>query len=344
MRIFFLKHLLIVILMLGFYGHAQAIGDFSLSSDGKRILFSLSRGNSFWDLASYEISTETLKTFKLTGSDYYLEPIYSPNGKEICFVAGKRLKGSNIYILDCDTGNMRQITHTESAYPERNGLFNSNKLPNFSPDGKRIIFCRSGVVFKRPNGNLMTTDWDIFEIDISTGAERKLTNQRFFTIKRPYYLPDGKQFIFSASILDNKSGIGPKDFREYEKLYKGNEIFIMDGNTNELKPAFVHGDRSSQPSVSGEGDVVFVSQTNHFDGVGGAYLFDLFIREKAGIQRLTKMRFSNELNNPFISLDGSRVIFQAEKREKKEPGWTVWLINRDGTGLRELNIIDFIKD
>jgi hypothetical protein len=137
----------------------------------------------------------------------------------------------------------------------------------------------------------------------------------------------------SASILDNKSGVGPKDFREYEKLYKGNEIFIMDGNTNELKPAFVHGDRSSQPSASGDGDIVFVSQTNHFDGVGGDYIFDLFIREKAGIQRLTKMRFSTELNNPFISLDGSRVIFQAEKRERKESGWTVWLINRDGTGL-----------
>jgi Tol biopolymer transport system component len=339
-----IKHLMIFVLMFGCYGHAQATGDFSLSPDGKRILFSLSKGDSLWDLATYEISTETLKTFKLTGNDHYLEPVYSPNGKKICFVAGKRLQGSNIYILDCDTGNIRQITHTESAYPGNKGPFYSNHLPNFSPDGKRIIFCRSGIVFERANGNLMTTGWDIFEIDISTGAERKLTNQSFFTIKRPYYLPDGKQFIFSASILNNKSGMGPKDFRQYEKLYKGNDIFVMDGNTNELRPAFVHGDRSSQPSVSRDGDVVFVSKTNHLDDVGGAYVFDLFIREKSGVQRLTKMRFSNELNNPFISLDGSHVIFQAEKRERKEPGWTVWLINRDGTGLRELKIADLIKD
>lgn len=218
MKFFSLKRILIVILILGFYGHAQATGDFSLSPDGKTILFSLSKGNSFSDLASYEISTETIKTFKLTGSDYYLQPVFSPNGKEICFVGGKRLKGSNIYILDCETGNIRQITHTESVYPERKGPFNSNELPNFSPDGKKIIFCRSGVIFERANGNLMTTDWDIFEIDISTGAERKLTNQRFFTIRRPYYLPEGKQFIFSASILDNKLGAEPKDFREYEKL------------------------------------------------------------------------------------------------------------------------------
>ncbi len=358
MKIFLLKQILIIILILGFYGYAQALGpdqnrihteDFSLSPDGNRILFSLSRGSSFSDLASYEISTETVKTFKLSGSDYYLEPVFSPNGKEICFVAGKRLKGSNIYILDYETGNMRQITHTESAYPERKGQFNTNNLPNFSPDGKKVIFCRSGVVLERANGNLMTTDWDIFEVDILTGTERKLTNQKFFTIRRPYYLPDGKQFVFSASISDNKSGVGPKDFREYEKLYKGNEIFIMDGKANELKPAFINGDMSSHPSVSGDGDVVFVSKTNHIDGVGGAnkfdlFKFDLFIRDKVGIQRLTKMRFSNELNNPFISLNGSRVIFQAEKRERREPGWTVWIINRDGTGIKELKIMELLNN
>ena len=190
----------------------------------------------------------------------------------------------------------------------------------------------------------MTTDWDIFEVDILTGAEHKLTNQKFFTIRRPYYLPDGKRFIFSASILTNKSGVGPKDFREYNKLYKGNNIFIMDGNNNELKPAFIHGDESRNPSVSGNGDVVFVSIPTHLDGIEKGYPFELFIHNKASIGRLTKKGFSSELNNPFISFDGSRVVFQANNEERGKIGWTVWIINRDGTGLREVNFMDLLNN
>lgn len=315
MNSYIVKWFLILISILGFYGCAQVpeansnktyASDFTLSPDGKRILFSLSKGNKYYDLATYEISTGTIKAFKLTGNDYYLEPVFSPNGKEICFVAGKRLKGGNVYILNCETGNVRQMTHTESMYPERKGPFNSNKLPNFSPDGKKIIFWRSGAVFERHNGNLMTTDWDLFEVDVVTGAESKLTNQKFFTIRRPYHLPDGK--------------------------------------TNELKPAFVHGDISSRSSVSGSGDVVFVSKTNHLDDGGGRYTFDLFIRSQKSIKRLTKERFSNELNNPFISFDGSRVVFQADKKERSEIGWTVWIINKDGTGLRDINFMDLLNN
>jgi len=350
-KIYFFIRILFVIVILGINGCGQHpksnpnktyANDFALSPDGKVIVFSLSKGNRTSDLASYEISSGTVRTFKLTGDDFYKEPVFSPSGREIVFVAGKRLKGSNIYIQNLETGKIRRLTNTESTYPEREGIYYSNSFPNFSPDGKKIIFCRSAIVFKRANGGLMQTDWDLFEVDILTGAERKLTNHKFFTITRPYYLPSGKQFAFSATILNNKSGVGPKSFREYDQLYKDNIIFIMDEKNRGIKPAFVRGDSSRNPSVSGNGDIVFISKTNDLDG-GTTYTHDLFIHNKTSSTRLTTRRFSYELNVPFISFNGSRVLFQADNRETGKPGWTVWIINRDGTGLKDINFMELLN-
>ncbi len=78
-----------------------------------------------------------------------------------------------------------------------------NNSPPFSPDGKLILFKRSAVKRQKPEysyDQMPPSRWDIYEIEVETGKERRLTNYEFYRISQPFYLPDGKRFIFSAEM------------------------------------------------------------------------------------------------------------------------------------------------
>lgn len=88
----------------------------------------------------------------------------------------------------------------------------------------------------------------------------------------------------------------------------------MDGKTpNRLISAFTHRTWAGDPSVSSNKTIVFVSRTNEMDG--------------------TNMRYS-QVRQPFVSLDGSRVVFLANNHRKYLH--TLWFVNSDGTGLTEI--------
>lgn len=305
-------------------------GPFSstLSPDGKKIIFYWKKGpqGGISKLATYEIATGKLQKFNPTNNDYHLAPAYSPDGRKIVFIAGEKLTAGNIFIMNADGSDVRQLTHIDSKYPQGEGEYHTNGVPTFSPDGSKIIFVRSAVVRKPRMGTKWTTDWDVYEVDILTGKERRLTNYGFLYIRRPFYLPDGKHFIFSGIA----SGVV-----EYRKKYRGNEIYIMDDLNKALQPAFTHEDWTSDPSVARNGDIVFITRTNPIDGIK-PWDYEIFINKKGELKRLTNKQFSGCLAQPFISYDGSRIVFEACK--KGSPEKSLWIMNSDGTGLREINI------
>jgi Tol biopolymer transport system component len=267
------------------------------SIDNKKIIFGYCSGtkkDTKCDLVTYVIATGGIYRFNPTGNISHGSPVYSPDGKRITFTAGDTNKWKNIYLVNTDELNVKQLTNVNKPKPVSNGKdvnLRFDSMPSFSPDGKRIIFKRA--VIKRehalPMHSKMLSHWDVYETDIKTGEERRLTNYSFYEMSKPSYMPDGKRFIFPATGPKDIPGQAPFNADEYKKRYKDNNIFIMDDEKNILRPAFVNGWYSTDPSVSQDGTILFSSVTNEMDGLPrDPYNYDLFIWKNGNIKRLTK--------------------------------------------------------
>lgn len=305
----------------------------TLSPDNKKLALVCGKGGD-WYLMIHDISTGKTRKFKPTKNQFHGSPAYSPDGKKITFASGSG-DNRNIFIMNEDGSNIRQLTHTYNKQPigsEDNVAYRINGRPSFSSDGKRIIFVRSGVKRQRafPLGGEMVSHYDVYEVNVETEIERRLTNYKFYNISRPYYLPEEKKFIFSGTV-----SAGLEEMKAYESKYKDNKIYIMDGKNNKLHPIFVYGDWTSNPSVSKDDTILFLARSNHLDGVKGPYNYDLFINRKGKMQRLTHRQFSR-IAEPSLSHDGLRVVFLASVEKKEGP--SVWIMNSDGTGLTKVNL------
>jgi Tol biopolymer transport system component len=297
-------------------------------------------------IATYNLKTGELRPFDNIQIKQVTFPKYSHNGKKIVFTGAldEYGKNRNIYIMNANGSGIRQITNFDFSGEKHRNMEMSNFVigPSFSPDGKRIIYAKSRFKRERafPLRGTMDDAWDVYEVDAATGKEHRLTNYDFYEMSWPYYMPDGKQFIFSAEGPVNPKGKGPKDFREYEELYQKNFIFIMDGINNELKPAFTYGRNSARPCVMPDGAVIFISETSAKDSPKPTQ--ELFIYKNGQVKQLTHLDSWIELVT--ISFDGKHIMF-TKKLDKKEHGSSKWLMKSDGTGLQEIKIpLNLLKE
>lgn len=105
-----------------------------------------------------------------------------------------------IYVMDRDGANLRQVTNNGAA----------NFAPYFHPDGKRIIFSSNQ---HDPEGR----DFDLYLINVDgTGQERVTFNDTFDGF--PMFSPDGTKLVFAS----NRHNDVPTD----------TNIFIADWNEN----------------------------------------------------------------------------------------------------------------
>ncbi|MFA7061572.1 MAG: hypothetical protein WC156_12250 [Pedobacter sp.] len=297
----------------------------TLSPDNDNIIFVCCEINGSCDLAVYEISTKKLRKSNPTKNQYLGGPVFFKDGQYITFASGQN-DDRNIFVMNADGTGLRQLTHTVNDKSLReNGepIVRMNAVPSFSPDGKKIIYIRSGIRRQRSMGGEMVSHWDVYETDLATGTEKQMTNYRYYMMTRPFYLPDSKSFIFSGS--------GPKgaDLPEEMNAKNGNEIMMMKPGQKHPQRAFEHPTAAYDPAVSLNGSIAFVSRTNEYDGTKSPYTYDIFIRQANQTRRLTTEKFAI-IANPVISFDGSKVVFLASKT--RDEGAVLWLANSDGTG------------
>ena len=126
------------------------------------------------------------------------------------------------------------------------------------------------------------------------------------------------------------------DFREnYKRQYQDNNIFIMDGRTNDLRPAFTHGRWTSEPSVTKDDAILFLAITNEMDGLPPKpENYDLFLKKGDTITRVTR-QLEGRVGNPSISFDGKRILFEVSRQEGGGYFSYKYMINSDGTGLSD---------
>lgn len=235
---------------------------------------------------------------------------YSPSGKFLA-VAVKR-KSDNfrtvqLGIVDTKTKSLRVLTNTPTQ----------KDAPSFSPDEKRLIFMYAGR--ERESGKTRFSNWDIHELDIATGKERPLTNFKFFLIGKPFFLPDGKRFIFSGEGPDrflNKVGIDA--YHAYQEKYQDNTIFVRAPESTDLSPAFVNGKHSNGPRITRDGIIAYVAITNEMDGVVGGYFnYDIFLYANGKHRRLTNLK--TILYGLEVSADGTLIAYISDpKRDRNK--------------------------
>ncbi len=131
------------------------------SWDGKKIVFRASRPQTPKELADYEVLVQ--------------KDLYRPTTLEI-------------YVMDADGKNMKQVTHLGAA----------SFAPFFHPDNKRIIFASN-------YGSKTGRNFDLYMVNIDgTGLERITYNDTFDGF--PMFTHDGKYLVFASNRFNKKRG------------------------------------------------------------------------------------------------------------------------------------------
>lgn len=310
-------------------------GDVLFGPDSDKLIFKHHCTKEFYETgntkkhnwAIYEISKNQIRDFSALNNATPYEvkdgPAFSRDGKMITFTSGEK-DHRNIYIINADGSNVRQLTHD---YNENHQIFNKdaivmkiNKMPSFSPDGKRIIYAKSAVKLlphTHPTRFHEITGWDIFEVNIESGKERRLTNYAFYDIRLAGFLSDGGKYIFETDVWNSKdvpnTVITDNVRDEYYEKYNDNFIFIMDDKNIALKPAFINGSNSSEPKIAWDDTILFKSNINEMDGLpsrGPDWYYDLFIYKNGKSKRI----FNNQLrlctDSHDISPEGKLILLK----------------------------------
>jgi len=277
---------------------------------------------------TYDVSTQNFSKHESDKLDDYS---FSRDGSRALFTEGSEYE-QNIIIMNADGSERKQLTHSSDKdtviirnnFGDKFMKVKTNLFPSFSPDGKRVIFVRYTNRFKERSGFSGLQNCDIYEVDVETGNERKLTNYNFFGVDNPKYLSDGKRFIFSAIRLN---------YGNYEAKYKNNKIFIMDKDNTELKPAMTHSSFSRSPSISFDNKIVYIANPEE----GPSYRSEVFMKVGDKIICLTKMK--SDVDSPEISSDGNWIVFKEFRINSQDQYREThfWIMKSDGTELKELN-------
>jgi TolB protein len=179
----------------------------TITRDGKKIVFTSTRNG---DIDIYTMNADGSNVKQLTHElGYDGGPFWSYDGKTIVYRAehpktpaeitdykqllseGKIRPGNlEIWVMDADGGNKRQVTHNGAA----------NFAPYFTPDGKRIVFASNMADPKNAR------DFDLYIVNIDgTGLERVTFYSDFDSF--PMFSSDGKKLVWAS----NRNGKEPHE-------------------------------------------------------------------------------------------------------------------------------------
>ncbi|MBC8229288.1 sigma-70 family RNA polymerase sigma factor [bacterium] len=234
----------------------------------------------------------------------------SPNGQKIAFHATDSSGNVDIWVMDADGQNPKQLTFGREV----------DSSPSWSPDGKMIAF-ESGVPEKM-DVCVMNADDTNYVLERSEGIV-KLTNNGAENIE-PAWSPDGKKIAFSSN------------HGEREKVYN---IYIVDVESGKLlKLTHNAGMRqqSRQPAWSPNG--------KHLAYVSGKYMSFTssrpreWWRQRASALFIMNADGKNQRKlidgaiHPVWSKDGKQIIFAADMDRDDE----IYAIDLDGNILTNL--------
>ena len=210
------------------------------SPDGRRLAFvSFEEGDNqitIWNVLDEEIE----RSFSVEGVTSMKNPAWSPDGSRLAF-AGTNGGISDLYVLDLETGSVRQLTDDRYA----------DLQPSWAPDGETLAFTtdRAETDFKTlaPSSNM-----DLGLVDVSSG---EITVREPFgdaLHHNPQFAPDGQSLYF----VSDQDGF--KDVYRMElssgDLFRVTRLKTGVSGITALSPAFSVARQSGDLMLSVYGD------------------------------------------------------------------------------------------
>lgn len=254
-------------------------------------------------------------------------------GSKIFFVSD-RTGNKEIWSMDYDGSNQRQLTHYNSI----------STMPAVSPDGKMVAF----TTYAQGNPKIM-----IFATD--TGRRIPFYNPVSSVVETPEFTPDGRRMWFSATIdgwtqiceanVDGSDMRRISHVRSVEVSSKVNpknpsQVVYISGKSGHQQLWRMNADGGDQEMLTtGEGDVANPSwspngQTLAFAWtrgyeIGGFNIFVMDVAKRVPVQ-LTHGNGRNE--NPWWAPDGMHLVFSI----KKGPATQIYTMLADGSHVQQL--------
>lgn len=162
------------------------ISHLSFTHDGKAIVFARENGKSDTQIQTYDLHLGALALYVPPQGEMWTMPSCSPTGRKIVFVVRspdkyKHPGTTQIATMNIDGSEHRKLTNS--------GGYKAN--PAISYSGRTILYSKDGNM-KGPSKS------DIYEVDVITKVEKRITNFDFLVTLFLQYFPDGKQFVFSG--------------------------------------------------------------------------------------------------------------------------------------------------
>ncbi|HEX7295681.1 MAG TPA: protein kinase [Pyrinomonadaceae bacterium] len=296
-----------------------------ISPDGKKVAFTASASNGKWMLYVRDLDSSEAKL--LPGSDYAIEPFWSPDSRSIAFGSNGKLKRS-----DLSGGNAQILCDAARLV---GGTWNKDGVIVFTPD------YRTSLVQVSAQGG----EPQLLPMQVNyTGDER----HRF-----PYFLPDGRHFLFMREVGDQLNpttrGIsaGSLDSPEIKQISSDDSSFVyapqgylifvrndvlvaqafdvsklaLNGDPNPLIAGQQNTRGNRRFSVSDNGILISQGQWQR------AYQLVWFDREGKQIGAIDTPAKIAVGQDPHLSPDGKRLVIKRDSN--------LWVIDLEkGTALR----------
>jgi len=263
--------------------------DLALSPDGNHAYFVMSSDMVSAVRALYRVPIFGGAPVKLI-DDVYLHFTLSPDGNQFAFT--RRYFGEGkiaMMIANVDGSGERRI----AARP----LNEPYEFPSWSPDGE-VIACTVGPPGREGNQRGIT------ELRVKDGVERPLTSQKWQSVGRKVWAPDGSGLLFDAF--------------KAEKPRK--QIWHLPYPGGEPRPTTIGLDHCSRISLTADLKTMLCSQQN--------LISDIWLAPEGDTGRARKLGAGMSLS---WTPDG-RIVYESDFDGNRD----LWIMNQDGTGGKKL--------
>ncbi len=201
-------------------------------------------------------------------------PAWSPDGTQIAFARDTGTieeENKGIWVMDADGTDQHQVTQLDKP-----GL-GLDRSPQFSPDGRRLVFERLNVRDARPVDGIA-----LWVLNLNTGREHRITPYVLNAGDTPEWSPDGRRILFH----DNGSGDPDVSANLYTVRPNGTRLhqltFERGGTVNYLGASFSPNGRyitvGRRPETGGTNADVLVMRADgtHARNITRSVLYDSY--------------------------------------------------------------------